>query len=173
MILTIGPGGCGFSFLNWSIAFLRGDTTYTKLDGTIIPILDNPLLGKTAHNNIKDHLSPQLDRKILNQSTNQSIIYVVPEDHTDFMSILEQPGKKIIFDNTRYCQEQITRHYTTVPNSPFVKLITDLSVLHNVDDVKNCILEVANIFIYSIGLPLFLTFLIETFEIILSIFSFY
>ena len=62
----LGSSGCGGTFLNWSLHYLRGDThawvvPYEQTDRSIInnckivEIGDNPLKGTTAHNYQKTH----------------------------------------------------------------------------------------------------------------------
>ena len=78
MILTIGPGGSGLTFLNWSIIYLRGDNSYTLLNGQSIEVVDNPVLEtRTAHGMIKDHISSTVDLLMLDLANTQSVVYVV------------------------------------------------------------------------------------------------
>ena len=98
MILTIGPGGCGFTFLNWTISFLRGDASYQTLDENQHQIEFNPLSGETAHRYNKDHIWSNDAIESLNSATDNSIIYMVPNSHSDFEYLLSLSGKKIIFD---------------------------------------------------------------------------
>lgn len=115
MILTIGPGGCGFTFVNWSIAYLRGDSSYVSLDGKTWPVDINPLIGSTAHNFKKDHLKIETSRLILNRANDLSIIYISPGSQHDFEQILCMPGKKIIFNNHDHAQELLARSLMTMP----------------------------------------------------------
>jgi hypothetical protein len=146
MILTIGPGGCGFTFLNWSIAYLRGDEYYYTLFNDKVQVDINPLKGSTAHNFKKDHLNPDVDRSTLSTASNNSIVYVVPKDDNDFKLLIEIPGKKIIFDNSKFCSEQLARHYTTVPTSPFIHITDQLSKKYNIKQIKKVLLDLSNNF---------------------------
>jgi hypothetical protein len=154
MILTIGPGGCGFTFLNWSIAYLRGDNYYYTLFNDKIQVDINPINKCTAHNFKKDHLIPADDRTILLSASNNSIIYIVPKDDTDFKSLIELPGKKIIFDPSKFCPEQLTRNYITVPNSPFSYITEQLGKKYDVRQVKKILLDLSkNFFLDYYCLP--------------------
>jgi hypothetical protein len=146
MILTIGPGGCGFTFLNWSIAYLRGDTYYNTLQGDKVQVDIHPIKGLTAHNFTKDHLNPTDSRVLLSKTVDQSIVYIVPGDNDDFKSLLEFVGKKIIFDNSKFCQEQLARHYVSVPHSPFKYITEQLSKEYDKTEVKKVLLDLSNYF---------------------------
>lgn len=146
MILTIGPGGCGFTFLNWSIAYLRGDVYYNTLQGNKVQVDIHPIKGITAHNFTKDHLTPTDNRVSLINASNQSIVYIVPSDNDDFKLLLKLTGKKIIFDNSKFCQEQLSRNYVSVPNSPFKYITEQLSKEYNNTEVKKVLLDLSNHF---------------------------
>ena len=146
MILTIGPGGCGFTFLNWSIAYLRGDSYYYTLNGVKTQVDINPLTGRTAHRFGKDHLNPNADRSILSTASANSIIYIVPGDDSDFKSLIAMPDKKIIFNTTKFCQKQLARHYITVPDSPFVSITSELGPKYGILQIKKVLLDLANNF---------------------------
>ena len=146
MILTIGPGGCGFTFLNWSIAYLRGDNYYYTLSNHKIQVDINPINKYTAHNFKKDHLTPTDDRAILVLASKKSIIYMIPKDDIDFKSLINLPGKKIIFDPSKFCPEQLTRHYTTVPHSPFSYIVEQLGKKYDVKQVKKVLLDLSKNF---------------------------
>jgi hypothetical protein len=62
----LGPGGCGGTFLDWSIHFLRGDIKHYTVscggghrskivDQGYTPICSNPLTGTNAHGHQKTH----------------------------------------------------------------------------------------------------------------------
>jgi hypothetical protein len=153
MILTIGPGGCGFTFLNWSISFLRGDISYKTLDGTFVPVDINPINGNTAHRFQKDHLIVRYSNINFNSATEQSIIYLVPFDKLSFDSVLTLPGKKIVFDNRVYKLEWLVRAYTCIPNNPYAELINKLSVTYNINDVKQVVHDSVKFFIGYYQIP--------------------
>jgi len=146
MILTIGPGGCGFTFLNWSIAYLCGDEYYYTLFNDKVQVDINPINKFTAHNFKKDHLDPNADRSTLLTASKNSIVYIVPKDDNDFKLLIEIPSKKIIFDNSKFCPEQLARHYTTVTNSPFIHITDQLSKKYNIEQVKKVLLDLSNNF---------------------------
>jgi hypothetical protein len=61
----LGPGGCGGTFLDWSLQYLSGQQSswFVKFDPTgskivsqsCVNVLDNPLLKNTAHAHLKTH----------------------------------------------------------------------------------------------------------------------
>ena len=84
MILTIGTGGSGLTFLNWSIIYLRGDNSYTFLNKEVGDVTNNPLLtNRTAHGQKKDHIQSTADLKKLHLATDQSVVYIVPSQQSD------------------------------------------------------------------------------------------
>lgn len=147
MILTIGNGGCGFTFLNWSISYLRGDNTYTNLTGQVLPVTDNPLDGRTSHKFFKDHVVHNIrSTHLIKNATKQSIIYTIPETQTDFDYFIGLPGKKIVFDNTIYCRELFARHIITVPpmrNENLKATFDRLCKSYPVGEVKATMLDCA------------------------------
>jgi len=155
MILTIGPGGCGFTFLNWSISFLRGDTFYKTLNGTLVPVDINPIDGKIAHHFQKDHLIVKDSNINIKSATEQSIIYLVPSDNLSFDSLLTLPGKKIVFDNRVYKLEWLVRAYTCIPTTtnPYAELISRLSLTYNINDVKQVVHDSVKLFIGYYQIP--------------------
>lgn len=155
MILTIGPGGCGFTFLNWTISYLRGDASYNCLDGTISPVDINPLDGATAHKFQKDHLKIENSKKILDLATDLSIVYLVPGSDKDFENSLLLPGKKIIFDPSVNQQELLARSYMVVPfTSESIKVYVDrLSEIYNPFTVRRVFLDCARFFTQYYTLP--------------------
>lgn len=152
MILTIGPGGCGFTFLNWSISFLRGDATYKTLENKTINVDIHPLNKNTAHEFLKDHVFLG-EQDWVNQAHDQSIIYVVPSGRDHFNYLLTISSKKIIFDNQLYQKEVLARHCYTVPESKYKKLIEHLSLQYNNDEVKKVFLSCAQSFIGHYNIP--------------------
>lgn len=145
MILTIGPGGCGFTFLNWSISYLRGDEFYQCLNGTVVPVPDNPLRNSTAHGFDKDHLRLQDSRfEMLKNCHHKSIIYMIPHGHNDFEYILSLSGKKIIFDSSQHTQSLMSRHCLTIADSAYMDLINQLSVRYPRHSVIEVFLDVSD-----------------------------
>ena len=62
----LGPGGCGGTFLDWSLHYLAGNETnillnYQKDNRSVIniksieKIVSNPINGTTAHRHLKTH----------------------------------------------------------------------------------------------------------------------
>lgn len=156
MLLTIGPGGCGFTFLNWSISFLRGDSFYQTLDGVQHKIPTNPLLGSIAHNYTKDQLRIEDSKSLFAQATENSIIYATPGDQKDFEYLLALPGKKIIFDTSNCSKILLARAIVNIPksNSPYSKLIEQLSKEHSRALVQEVLLECHKLFMQYYKLPL-------------------
>lgn len=155
MLLTIGPGGCGFTFLNWSISFLRGDSFYQTLDGARHQVLTDPLLGSIAHNYIKDQLRIEDSKSLFGQATENSIIYSTPGDQTDFEYLLTLPGKKIIFDTTNCSKTLLARAIVNIPksNNPYSILIEQLSKEHSQLLVHEVLLECHTLFMQYYKLP--------------------
>jgi hypothetical protein len=143
MILTIGPGGSGLTFLNWSIVYLRGDNFYTTLDKNTLEVVDNPIVENgTADRYKKDHIQQTVDLKKLHQANNQSVVYVVPTCQSDLEYILQFNSKKIIFNPTVCSKELLARMYYTVPNAnPILELVNNLSHVHDLPSVKQVLIE--------------------------------
>ena len=141
MILAIGPGGCGFTFLTWSIIYLRGDTKYTLLNKTEVEVTDNPLRTNIAHGQKKDHLANSEDIQNLNLATKNSVVYVVPSNQMDIDSILEFPGKKIIFNSGDSSAELFARMCCAIPHSRYMSFINHLSGTYNENDVKQVLID--------------------------------
>lgn len=148
MILLMGPGGCGFTFLSWTISFLRGDTAYTTVNGVDCPVDINPLDGVTAHNFNKDHTnSRDLKIDLLELGHNKSIIYVTITHQDDLSYILKFPGKKIIFQNTcEYSEELFARMCLAVPNNPYMPMINNFDASYDKTIVKQVFLESNKLF---------------------------
>jgi hypothetical protein len=142
MILTIGTGGSGLTFLNWSIVYLRGDNFYTTLDNNTHKVVDNPIIANgTAHGYNKDHIQQTAHLKKLYQTTNQSVVYVVPTCQSDLEYILQFDSKKIIFNPTVYSKELLARMYYTMPDNPYLELIDNLSRVYDLPSVKQVFIE--------------------------------
>lgn len=155
MILTIGPGGCGFTFVNWSIAYLRGDQSYRDLSGILCPVDINPLDGFTAHNFKKDHLKIEISKNLLKQATDHSIIYITPGSHDDFKKILDLPGKKIIFDHRKYPKELLARSFMTMPRCGHgIEILLDfLERKYPSTEVRRTLLENAKLLVQYYKIP--------------------
>ena len=155
MLLTIGPGGCGFSFLNWTISFLRGDTVYQTLDGIEHAVVPNPILGLTAHEYGQDHLRIENSKSNYDLATPHSIIYAVPGNQTDFEYLLTLPGKKIVFDTADHSKMLMARALVCVPKSAnnLMALWTDLSRDHDPDLVMEVMLQCHRFFTQYYQLP--------------------
>ena len=155
MLLTIGPGGCGFSFLNWTISFLRGDTVYQTLDGIEHAVVPNPILGLTAHEYGQDHLRIENSKSNYDLATPHSIIYAVPGNQTDFEYLLALPGKKIVFDTADHSKMLMARALVCVPKSAnnLMALWTDLSRDHDPDLVMEVMLQCHKFFTQYYQLP--------------------
>ena len=146
MILTIGPGGAGLTFLNWSIVYLRGDNFYTLLNKKTIRVIDNPILNTTAHGYRKDHLFSTEDLIKLRSATEQSVIYIVPTHQDDLEYILQFEGKKIIFNSDKSSTELMARMWYNIPDCPINKLIEDLSVKYDKQIIKQVLIDCSKFF---------------------------
>lgn len=155
MLLTIGPGGCGFTFLNWSISFLRGDKSYQTLDGVRHKILSSPLLGSIAHSYIKDHVRIEDSKNQFAHATEQSIIYAVPGNQNNFEYLLGLPGKKIIFDTSNYSKILMARAMINLSNSlsPYATIVELIGKTHNPCIVREVLLECHKSFMQYYQIP--------------------
>ena len=154
MILIIGPGGCGFTFLAWTISFLRGDITYTRLAGDTNTVSNDPITGITAHGFIKDHVEISADLPKLHLANSQSIVYLVPTHQHDLDYALELPSQKIFFRNTPdTAYELFARSCLAVPNAEPVDLINKISQLYDKDSVQQVMLEYNHLFIDYYKMP--------------------
>jgi hypothetical protein len=155
MLLTIGPGGCGFTFLNWSISFLRGDSFYQTLDGVQHKIISNPLLNSVAHKYVKDHLRIEDSKNQFSLATEQSIIYAVPGDQKDFEYLLALPGKKIIFDASNCSKILLARAIVNMSKSvsPYSIMIEKLSKDYSQVLVQEVLLDCHKLFMQYYKLP--------------------
>jgi hypothetical protein len=141
MILTIGPGGCGFSFLNWTISFLRGDKFYQTLDGISHQVPNDPFYGFTAHNNIKDHLTPENSKSVLSMAHEHSIVYIVPGSQSDYEYIVSLPGRKIIFDPLIHSEKTLSRFCMVLEDNNYLRLVDRLSKKYDNATVKKVIID--------------------------------
>ena len=141
MILMIGPGGSGLTFLSWSIMYLRGDEDYTLLTKKNVKIVNNPLLDKTAHGQTIDHIHQISDFKKLKNFTDQSVVYAVLTPQSDLDYFLQVDGKKIIFDSSTCTQELFARMVYTTPNNSFNTLIQSLSSKYDKQLIKKVLFD--------------------------------
>ena len=154
MILTIGPGGSGLTFLNWSIVFLRGDITYTTIDKLSTQMVDiNPLQGSTAHNFFKDHIQSSNNLCQLATGTEKSVIYVTPSDQKDFDYISQFKCKKIVFDCGDRNKELFVRMVTQMPCRKIPDLIDSLAFKFGRDAVKQTLLDSSKMFTHYYTIP--------------------
>ena len=154
MILTIGPGGSGLTFLNWSIVFLRGDITYTTIDKLSTQIVDiNPLQGSTAHNFCKDHIQSSNNLCHLATGTEKSVIYVTPSNQEDFDYISQFECKKIVFDCGNRNKELFVRMVTQMPGRKIPDLIDKLASKFGIDAAKQTLLDRSKIFTHYYTIP--------------------
>jgi hypothetical protein len=149
MIHTIGPGGCGFTFLNWTISYLRGDNTYVLLNGKSVEVDIDPLQGSTAHNFRKDHFKIEHSKNALKTSNSLSIVYLTPGSQQDFDELLLLPGKKIIFDPFVYSKELLARACLTVPECPesITVCLNQISNRYGSDAARQMFLDCARCFV--------------------------
>lgn len=156
MILTIGPAGCGFTFLNWTISFLRGDCNYQTLDGVAHEIEYNPLIGDTAHGYKKDHLYDVYSIDFLKSATNNSIIYMVPNSQNNFEYLLSLPGKKIVFDSSQNGRMLLARSIMCIPKNsdpPSVEIIYRLYAKYDSELVRHVLLDCYKFFVQYYTIP--------------------
>ena len=154
MILTIGTGGSGLTFLNWSIIYLRGDNSYTFLNKEAINVTDNPLLtNRTAHGHKNDHIHLTADLKKLHLATDQSVVYIVPSHQSDLEYVLQFKGKKIIFDPCILSEELLARMCSTIPNFPLNDLIDTLSSEYDQQIVKQVLINCNKFFTKYYTMP--------------------
>jgi len=153
MILTIGPGGSGLTFLNWSIVFLRGDTIYQKINGTSTNVDINPLIGSIAHNFSRDHLQTPNNLCQIELGNEKSVIYITPTHQRDFDYLKKFNCKKIVFDCENRHKELFARLVTCVPDSKFLKLINSLQLNFGADETKQTLLECSKIFTNYYTIP--------------------
>jgi hypothetical protein len=142
MILTIGPGGSGLTFLNWSIIYLRGDNFYTTLDSKTHQVTNNPLRSTgTAHGHQKDHIAVTSELLRLKQASSQSVVYVVPTKQSDINYILSFASKKIVFNTSTDSDMLMARMCSVIPNNPYTKFIDNLSTKYNKQIIKQMLIE--------------------------------
>ena len=154
MILTIGTGGSGLTFLNWSIIYLRGDNSYTFLNKEVVDVTDNPLLtNRTAHGQKKDHIHLTADLKKLHLATDQSVVYIVPSLQSDLEYVLQFKGKKIIFDPYVLSEELMARMCSTLPDFPLNNLIDALSSKYDQQIVKQVLIKCNKFFTRYYTMP--------------------
>ena len=162
MILTIGPGGCGFSFLNWSISYLRGDSYYCNLSKEQVPVEINPLQGSTAHNFQRDHIQATEDLSKLDHATDQTIVYVVPTHQADLEKIFAVDCKKLVFQTNPLTNEEFfSRIYFTLPSNQDLTMnkksarnfVENFDPVYDKNVVKQVLLECNRFFIEYYQIP--------------------
>lgn len=153
MILTISPGGSGFTFLCWSICFLRGDLNYRTLNGEEWPVTCNPLDGETAHKFTKDHIQCVDDHGKLFLASDKSVIFFVPSHQKDFEFINQFRCKKILFDCQNHNKEFFARMHNTVPDCLSLYLLQNLSQRYDTDIIKQVLLESNHFFTKYYQIP--------------------
>lgn len=154
MILTIGTGGAGLTFLNWSIIFLRGDITYTTIDKLSTQMVDiNPLRGSTAHNFRKDHIQSSNNLCRLTTGTEKSVIYVTLTSQEDFDYISQFKCKKIVFDCGSRNKELFVRMLAQVPCKKISDLVDKLESKFGIDAAKQTLLDNSKMFTHYYTIP--------------------
>lgn len=155
MILTLGPGGSGLTFLNWSIVFLRGDTTYTNIDNISTQVNDNPLLGLTAHGFCKDHIYSSNNLCRLKEGTKKSVVYITLTCQDDFNYIAMLNCKKIVFSCQGRGRDLLARMATLVPGNAVPDLLDHLSIQFGHEQAKATLLSCNKLFTdyYSVPQP--------------------
>lgn len=141
MILTIGTSGSGLTFLNWTIVFLRGDTTYTNLDNKCLLVNTDPLQGPTAHGFSKDHIQSSNNLPLLKNGTKKSVVYVTPTHQDDFDYVATINCKKIVFSCQSRSKDLVARMATLVPNDPVLDLLDYLRTKFGQAQAKHGLLE--------------------------------
>jgi hypothetical protein len=154
MILTIGPGGSGLTFLTWSIIFLRGDITYTSLDGLLTHKVDiDPLQGSTAHNFYKDHIHSSNNLCQLADGTKKSVVFITPTSQKDLDHVHQIDCKKIVFDCQERNKELFARMATLVPCRNIPDLISELATMFGENVAKQTLLECSKMFTHYYKIP--------------------
>ena len=148
MILLIGPGGCGFSFLAWSIVFLRGYDSYQKIDGSIVQVPSDPITAKNnAHGFDRDHLT-DLSNQDLHQITRGSsdqIVYVVPSSQDLLDRTTRVNCKKIFFCGAGYEKEILSRQLTKIRSKS--ELIRHLDTRWSIEQYAPVLMKQARRFV--------------------------
>jgi len=153
MILTIGPGGCGFSFLNWSITYLRGADEYKTLDNQYIPVDINPIQGPTAHGFFRDHIRFPNDWNKLDAADQQSVVYLSPTYQYEVDRLVNYKCKKIIFQTGDYRQEYFARFCLATPSFELFELFEQLYEIYGVDVVRQTLLNNVQFFTDYYSIP--------------------
>jgi hypothetical protein len=153
MILTIGPGGSGLTFLNWTIVFLRGDLTYITLDNLSQVVDINPLQGSTAHNFRKDHIQSSSNLCQLAHGNEKSVVYVTPVNQEDFDYVAQFDCKKIVFDCGNRNKELFVRMVTQMPNRKIPDLIDSLAAKFGKNATQQVLLDSSKMFTHYYTIP--------------------
>jgi len=146
MILTIGPGGCGFTFLNWSITYLTGADEYKTLDNHVVPVDINPIEGSIAHKFSKDHIQSFDDWHKLKTASQKSIVYLTPTHQQDIDNLIDYDCKKIIFQYGNNRQEYFARLCLVVPPCELLDMFDNLYNAYGVENVRQTLLDNVDMF---------------------------
>lgn len=153
MILIIGPGGTGLTFLSWTILFLKGDTVYRTLDKKIVDINIDPLIGKVAHGFDKDHIKNPNHISKLDQAHSGSVIYFVPNHQRDLDAAVAFDCSKIVFDCQDHAPEVFTRMMTCLITTGPILLFRELSAKYGENVVRSALLEFQQFFTKYYTIP--------------------
>lgn len=146
MILTIGPGGTGLTFLNWTILFLKGCTTYTTLDKKVVEVDINPLKDRTAHKFSRDHLQTSVNLSQIELASDDSVIYCTPTHQQDFDYVAKYNCKKIVFNCQDKHKELFARMMICMPDSRLPNFLNSLAARFGMDESKQVLLDHSKIF---------------------------
>jgi hypothetical protein len=153
MVLTIGPGGCGFTFLNWSLLYLRGDVQYVTLSGEVTPVPENPLRALTAHNFKKDHLKVEDSSDWIEHATQSSVIYCVPGSRRHLENLMGMPSKKLLFDAGAYSKQTMHRAFMANANVGIAPLLEKLNLKFDNTITMQVIYDVSHQFVSYYDIP--------------------
>mgnify|MGYP003348973823 CR=1 FL=1 len=141
MILVIGPGGAGLSFITWSIIFLRGDLTYLNLEHQLVSVNSNPLINQVAHDFDKDHIRGIDSIPDLESAHDKTVVFFVPEHQKDLDQIVDIDCKKIIFDSRCYGPQLLARMIACLPTGGAKLLFENLRAKYDQNKVKTVLSE--------------------------------
>lgn len=153
MVLLIGPGGCGFTFLSWSIVYLRGDQQYKLLNGQTVRITHEPLQNCLAHAHQKDHICQSQEIPNLRLANEKTVVFFVPSNQDDINQISQFENKKIFFDGTHLSEEFFSRMYCSTVNNQYRKFVDHLSHSYEPVLVKKVLLDCSKFFTSYYKIP--------------------
>lgn len=119
IIGILGPGGCGGTFLDWTLQYLSGqdkiwnvncgtsDRSYIVSQGNY-ELIDNPLKGKSAHNHVKTHPD---------ENSVDTVIDIL-QQHTEF------DLHSFYFTDSMKSSKTQTQYNQLISKHPTVKFIT-------------------------------------------------